>query len=213
MGDKKSLFARIMDLLPGGHKKPSTYQYVLIVMLIGIAFMLISNLFSSSQKETYEGMNNLHEKEAKEAFKLLDEKNSAIETIEKEYEKQLKEALESIVGVDDVTVVVNVDSTSEKVLEKNRTMQSQTTEEKDLKGGTREVHDQSVDEQVVMIRQGDQESPIVIKTEKPEIRGVLVVAKGAENIQIKKMIVEAVTRVLDVKSHRVAVLPKKTKGE
>jgi stage III sporulation protein AG len=37
----------------------------------------------------------------------------------------------------------------------------------------------------------------------------LVVAKGADNLQIKKWIVEAVTRVLNVPSYRVAVLPKK----
>ena len=55
--------------------------------------------------------------------------------------------------------------------------------------------------------------PVVIETKKPAIRGVLVVAKGADNIQVKKWIIEAVTRSLDVPSHRVAVMPKKTKGE
>jgi stage III sporulation protein AG len=51
--------------------------------------------------------------------------------------------------------------------------------------------------------------PVVVETKKPDIRGVLVVAKGAENIQVKKWIVEAVTRVLGVSSHRVSVVPKK----
>ena len=50
---------------------------------------------------------------------------------------------------------------------------------------------------------------LFLQTKKPEIRGVLVVAKGAENIQVKKWIIEAVTRALDVPSHRVAVMPKK----
>lgn len=43
---------------------------------------------------------------------------------------------------------------------------------------------------------------------KPKIVGVLVVAKGAEDIKVKTMIVEAVTRALDVPSHRVSVQPK-----
>jgi stage III sporulation protein AG len=38
---------------------------------------------------------------------------------------------------------------------------------------------------------------------------VLVVAKGADNIEVKKSIIEAVTRALDIPSHRVAVLAKK----
>ena len=53
------------------------------------------------------------------------------------------------------------------------------------------------------------EGPIISETKKPSVRGVLVVAKGAENIQIKKWIIEAVTRSLDVPSHRVSVMPKK----
>lgn len=62
---------------------------------------------------------------------------------------------------------------------------------------------------LVIVRSGDQEKPVVVKTEKPKIRGILVVAKGADNIEVKKWIIEAVTRSLDVPSHRVAVLPKK----
>jgi len=37
----------------------------------------------------------------------------------------------------------------------------------------------------------------------------LIVAKGADNIRIKKEIIDAVTRALDVPSHRVAVMAKK----
>lgn len=55
---------------------------------------------------------------------------------------------------------------------------------------------------------GDKEVPLVVETVKPSIKGVLVVAKGAEDIKIKSMIVEAVTRALDVPSHRVSVQPK-----
>ncbi|MFP3489056.1 stage III sporulation protein AG, partial [Staphylococcus sp. SIMBA_130] len=57
------------------------------------------------------------------------------------------------------------------------------------------------------------QGPIVVSTKKPVVRGVVVVAVGAENMEVKKMIVDAVTRLLDVKSHRVMVLPKKLKGE
>ena len=92
-------------------------------------------------------------------------------------------------------------------------IQTQLTDETDREGGKRKVEDQSTDEQLVIIQNGEKEVPIVVETKKPAIRGVLVVAKGADNIQVKKWIVEAVTRSLDVPSHRVSVLPKKTKGE
>ena len=50
---------------------------------------------------------------------------------------------------------------------------------------------------------------IVLETKKPQVRGVLVVAKGAENVQIEKRIIESVTKLLDVPSHRVSVMPRK----
>src|SRR5690606_17937063 len=109
--------------------------------------------------------------------------------------------------------VVNVDATETKVLEKNTVTQSQSTEEEDPNGGKRSVEDLSKDEQVVIIRNDNSETPVVTKIEKPVIRSVLIVANGVDNIKIKQMVVEAVTKGLDVPNHKVAVLPKKTKGE
>ncbi len=40
--------------------------------------------------------------------------------MKRHYEDQLKKALEEMLGVNDVTVVVTIDSTDQKVLEKNK---------------------------------------------------------------------------------------------
>lgn len=199
-------------------KKPGKYHYLLLVILFGAAIMLISNMLYSGNASTpdMQVFNNKETNETKEvpAFgQKKSEEKSLMQHYEDAYETQLKEALEGILGVDDVTVVVNVDATEKQILEKNFVTQSQTTTETDREGGTRKVEDASKDEQLVIVRNGEKEIPIVVETKKPEIRGVLVVAKGADNIQVKKWIIEAVTRVLDVPSHRVAVMPKKTKGD
>ena len=62
------------------------------------------------------------------------------------------------------------------------------------------MEDQSQEDQLVTVRDGDEEVPVIIETKKPVIRGVLVVAGGAENMTVKNWIIEAVTRVLDVPS-------------
>lgn len=184
--------------------------YVLLLLLIGVLAMLINH----AQKEPA-AKNAVVEasKEANQAVETFgkpsDTKAKVIAEYEQQYEEQLKAALEAIEGVDDVTVVVNVDATEVKVIEKNRITQQQTTDETDREGGKRKVENQSFNEQVVIIRNEEGETPLVVTTKKPDIRGVLVVAKGADNLQIKKWIVEAVTRVLNVPSYRVAVLPKK----
>jgi stage III sporulation protein AG len=195
-------------------KKLSKFHYSLLILTAGILLMLLSNLFfRENQSSTSLPVINQTQEEQPVFRQSKKEKNESIAEYEDRYENQLKEALEQIVGLDQVSVVVNVDATEAKVYEKNITSQSQITDETDREGGKRNVEDKSMDEQVVIVRKGDQETPIIVKTKKPEIRGVLVVAKGADNIHLKNMIVEAVTKVLDVPSHRVAVLPKKTKGE
>ncbi|MCQ6273743.1 stage III sporulation protein AG [Bacillus sp. V3B] len=200
-----------------GESKKGKYPYLVLVLLFGTVIMLISNLFMKEEKSTNvlpAFSSGEDQQEEVETFGQKDKiENNEIDAYEKAYEAQLKEALDTIVGVSDVTVVVNVDATEKQVLEKNKSTQTQLTDETDREGGKRKVEDRSSDEQLVIIQNGEREVPIVIETKKPAIRGVLVVAKGADNIQVKKWIVEAVTRSLDVPSHRVSVLPKKTKGD
>ena len=66
-----------------------------------------------------------------------------------------------MLGVSDVTVVVNIDSTEKKFLKKIQVTKSQITEETDHEGGERKVEDHSTDEQLVIIRDGEKEVPIV----------------------------------------------------
>ncbi|MBS8264849.1 stage III sporulation protein AG [Mesobacillus boroniphilus] len=196
-------------------KKSGKYQYLMIVVLFGAAIMLIGNILGDKSPDM--AVTATKEAGTEEDAAVFGQKKSAgndvISEYEEAYEAQLTEVLEGINGVGDVTVFVNVDATEKKVLEKNTVIQSQTTDETDREGGKRKVQDASQDEQLVIIRNGEKEVPIVLETKKPEIRGVVVVAKGAENIQVKKWIIEAVTRALDVPNHRVAVMPKKSKGE
>jgi stage III sporulation protein AG len=201
---------------PASEKKNPKLLYVILLLGAGAAFMLISNAQSPPDSLT-EKVSSIvpagGEKDTSVFGQKKSENSKSMVDYEDRYENQLREALQSIAGVDDVEVVVNLDATESKVYEKNKVTQNQSTDETDREGGTRKVEDTSTDEQLVVIRSGDQEKPVMIKTEKPKIRGVLIVAKGADNIQVKKWIIEAVTRVLDVPSHRVAVLPKKSKGE
>ncbi|WP_312471811.1 stage III sporulation protein AG [Neobacillus sp.] len=208
-----SWLKKILKLDEKGEKKPSKYQYMLLVLCIGAAFMLVGNIVFKNDTNPAVVPVTTGQKAGSEdvaAFGLKKGSgNKAITEYEEKYENQLKKALQDMLGEDDVTVVVNIDSTDKKILEKNRTVKSQTTDEIDRDGGQRKVVDSSTDEQLVIIREGEKEVPILVETIKPEIRGVLVVAKGAENIEVKKWIREAVTRALGVPSHRVAVMPKK----
>jgi stage III sporulation protein AG len=193
--------------------KAGKYRYMILVLCIGAAFMLAGNIFYKRQAQApSQPAVKMTQSSGEDvpAFGISKSTgNKDITDYERQYESQLKTSLDEMLGVKDTRVVVNVDSSEEKVLQTNKNSKNQTTNETDTNGGKRKVQDSSTDEQMVIIRNGDQEVPIVVQTKKPKIRGVLVVAKGAENIEVKKWIVDAVTRVLDVPSYRVAVMPKK----
>lgn len=194
---------------------PSSKQrkkmYVVVLSVLGIALLLGGNFLKSSGDSD---QSSFPDKQNEDEVSLLkdDEDHSKnkglVSEVEEMYEKDLKEMLEKIQGVSDVDVLVNLDATELKIYEKNVVSGKQETEETDQNGGKRVLTDTSNDEQVVLVRKGDGEEPILIQTKKPEVRGVLVVAKGAEHMQIKQWIVEAVSRALDVPSHRISVNPK-----
>lgn len=214
MSNKEGFLHKLKSILgQSDSKKPSKYHYFILVFVLGVAIMIVSNLFSPDKTVNNTLPASTAEKEdTTEVFKHSQTETTgtgSISEYEEEYESQLKDVLETIEGVGKVSVVVNVDSTAQKIVEKNSVSQSQVTKETDRDGGKREVEDQSIDEQVVIIQDGEKEAPIVVQTKKPEIRGVLIVAAGADNIHIKKTIIDSVTRVLGVPSHRVAVASKK----
>ncbi|WIY60228.1 stage III sporulation protein AG [Bacillus arachidis] len=217
--DKNSKFSFFRNLLKGDEKddkekgKKVTPKFLLVLLILGMLLMFSSNFFQPKKEEVpvfKEKTSQETEKDVPTFGQKKSDNMSAVEKYEKAYEQELKTALEDITGVKDVSIEVNLDSSEEKILEKNIVKRSQTTGETDKTGGKRQVEDESTDEKTVIIREGDKETPIVLRTEKPKVRGVLVVAKGVDNIQIKAMVKEAVTRMLDVPSHRVAVLPKKS---
>ena len=207
---KKGIFGKIFK----DKMKDSKTIYLVLLATAGVIILLISNFFSPTDDQDGIVVSSTVPQQNVEVIGNVDKAaNEAIASYEREYENEITDAISKIVGVGKVDVVVNIDSSEVIVLEKNNTTTSQVTTEVDKEGGTRNIEDNSTAETVVVIRSGDKETPVIVETVKPVIRGVLVVAQGAENVQVKKWVVEAVTRALDVPSHRVAVMPMKTEEE
>ncbi|WP_345239611.1 stage III sporulation protein AG [Pontibacillus salipaludis] len=214
---KKNPFNNIFSLLklktPDG-EKPTKLAYVVLVGLLGLLILLVGDFFTSDEAGS-EGVSPPVQTESvqpneQETFgQKKDEADMLMSEVETYYEKELKELLEKIQGVSEVEVMVNLDSTEAKVYEKNTTVSKQHTTETDKSGGERKIEDFTEDEQIVVTRQGDQEAPLLIRTDKPSVRGVGVVAKGADHMKVKEWIVETVSRTLDVPTHRISVMPKK----
>ncbi|AUJ26302.1 stage III sporulation protein AG [Virgibacillus dokdonensis] len=196
-----------------GKKPPKKLSYMIILALVSVMLLIIGNIFSTSSETDMEEpiqqpTEQASEPNSKETASPKEATTSNIEELESVYTKDLQTLINKIQGVSEAEVMVNLESTSIKVYEKNLIKGQQTTEETDTNGGTREIEDGTEETQTVLVRQGEKEVPLLIQTKKPEVRGVFVVAKGADHATVKKWIVEAVSRVLDVPTHRVSVMPK-----
>lgn len=189
--------------------KTTKRKYIIIIGFIGLVFIIISNLFSPDKK-VEEHVELSFEKEEKGEVHQRDESALIVNVneIEQKYENQLQKMLNHIEGVSDVEVMVNLNSTNVNVYEKNRSIGKQTTEETDKSGGERRVEDETEDSEIVFVRQGDREVPLLVKTNKPDVKGVLIIARGAENVEVKKLIIDSVAKALDVPTHRISVMPK-----
>lgn len=199
------------------NKRFLTPPYLFIILGIGVALMLISNLYagtSSTSTDPSALPTTANKSDGDEpAFGQQSSKPQTMVEYEDHYENELRDVLEETIGISDVTVMVNLSSSEKKIVEKNESTQQQKTDETDSEGGTRKVTNTSRDEEVIILQNDKGETPYVVATEKPKVRGVVVVAEGVDHLEIKKRIIEAVTRVLDVGSHRVSVLPKKIKED
>lgn len=192
-------------------KNPSKkIKYIIILALVGLLLLILGNAFTSSQEEA-DADNHLNNQPQQPAQKSVSEGEAAtsdVNELEKDFENDLVGMLNKIQGVSNAEVMVNLDSTNVKVYQKNLIRGQQTTNESDRNGGTRKVEDNTEESQTVLVRQGDKDVPLLIQTDKPEVRGVFVVAKGVDHATVKKWVIEAVSRVLDVPTHRVSVMPK-----
>ncbi|MFC4599198.1 stage III sporulation protein AG [Cohnella hongkongensis] len=201
----------------GGARRVKTFRWLVLVGLIGAAMMLAASLMNIKTVDPSKApdFSPPRDEDVPQQETFLgggDDKGlTTFADIEAEFESRLKGMLEKIVGVGTVDILVTVDSTEETVVQLNEKQMQTITDETDRNGAKRHITDISKDGQVVLyeVSSGVQ-SPIVVKKIKPRIRGVMIVAKGAENITVKKLIAEAVSSGLDVPIHRVSVVPRKT---
>jgi len=194
---------------PNGTKRVRTFRWLVLLGLAGAAFMILNSFVAVKDVGPIEGRAS-PEAPSQAAFAgSASKERTAFREYEDAYESQLKEILSKIVGVGDVEVLVTIESTEEIVVERNTKDTQQVTNEKDQHGATRHITDVTRSGEVVLYEVSNGKQPLVNKYIKPKIRGVLVVARGAENLTVKKMITEAVERGLDVPANRISILPRK----
>ncbi|MWV45041.1 stage III sporulation protein AG [Paenibacillus sp. HJL G12] len=196
----------------GGGKRINTFRWLIILGLIGVAIVLF-NSFVNVKKLDNENIGREPPSQAtstsKETLQNSAGDTNAFSSIEEEAEDKMKGILEKIVGVGTVDIMVTVDSTDEIIYQRNIKDSQQQSDENDANGGKRHTTQYTRDGEIVTYEQSGTQTPIITKRVKPQIRGVLIVAKGAENEVVKQLIVDAVEKGLNVPGYRISVVPRK----
>lgn len=193
---------------PSGPKRVRTLRILLIIGGIGAALMLM-NSFLPYKDVAPSAEAPSSPPQTEEAWNDKASPNSPFEAVEGTLEARLKDILEKMVGVGSVDVLVTIDSTEEVLLARNSAETQSITDENDPNGGVRHITSISKEGQVVLYEVSGDQKPIVTKTINPRIRGVLIVAKGAENATVRRLITSAVEKGLSVPVNRISVVPSK----
>lgn len=144
-------FKKWLPKQPDKKKRSISPKYILLLGGLGIALMIGSQFFQPDSNDM-PVTSSEEDIEATPTFAREAEKDSMAD-YEIRYENQLRETLEEIIGVNDVSVSVNLAESEKNIYEKNVRSGNQTTSETDREGGTRKVEDFQDEENVVIVRE------------------------------------------------------------
>lgn len=121
---------------------------------------------------------------------------TSLEEYQKKLEKQLADTISQIDGAGKISVMITFETGSEQVIAYST---DKTTNSSTENGRT--TSSMTERSQIVLIGG----KPVVLYEVQPKIKGVLVVAEGAENVKVKIEISKAVSTILDIEPRYIEI--------
>lgn len=172
----------------------------LILLLVGILLLVIAMPVSKKEDD------DTGSKESKDTENYVKQDQSDT-AYARQLERRLEEVLQKVDGVGNVSVMITLSSSSEKVVEKDREISSDSSRE--AAGGSAVSSKSSSSETSVYYGGSGDGAPYVKKEISPEVEGVLVIAQGGDNAVVIGNITEAVQALFGVDTHKIKVMKSK----
>ena len=195
-----------MDL-KGILKSSNNRMYkLLLILLAGICLMIVVWPVSKKQDEDMGTAGRSYTKGEGDAADdvTTDFENNDAETgmtataaYAENMEKRLTDMLNNMNGISDVSVMITVKDSGEKVALKDR-----STSKSEGSGSSQS----SVTEDTVIRDDGSLKEPYVTKYNEPEIEGVVICCRCSENGETTLNITNAVQALFDVPVHKIVIL-------
>ncbi len=200
---------KLKQLLPqkqdeGEDENKKKIENIVFCIAILIITILAINLILNGQRTA-----NSKEKE-EDTTKRLASQETTIETSNTEngedsLEKKLETILSKIQGVGEVKVFINYSESSEVVAMYNENTKTSNTEENDTEGGIRKIQETDSQKDIIYKEENGEKVPITKKVVQPKVEGAIITAKGANSVEIKNNIIQAVEAVTGLATHKIQV--------
>jgi len=170
---------------------------LVLLGILGIALLLISGFFDSTDVTP----KTVVEQEAV--------KNPPVVAgnYEATLEAKMVNILSQVKGAGAVAVSITLENGESREYAEDISKESRVIQEKDSNGGLRTTTETKDSEQVIFSKENGNDQPVIVQETKPEIKGVLVIAEGAQDSTVKANLTWAVEAGLGVPAYKISVLP------
>ena len=134
-----------------------------------------------------------------------------VQNEDRELEQSVSDILSKIDGAGKVDTFITYYSSKESVPAMDEKTTDSDTQEKDKEGGSRSIKQTDKQKQVIYEESGGTKRPFVTKELSPQVKGVVIVADGASDIEVKSNLINAATALLDLPAHKVQVFKRSNK--
>ncbi len=178
---------------------------LIMLMMAGILLILLSfpGLFDSKEKEK----NTLPADNRQTSKNDMNTTSYDSNTYITEMENKLESILRKVSGIGEVEVMITLKNSRELIPLKDRPYTQEGVNEDDGEGGSRTNNSIQREESTVLVTNEDgKEEPYIVQEIEPEIEGVVVIAEGGDDAQIRMDIMEAAEVLFNVPAHKVKVM-------
>lgn len=194
---KDKIKSLIVKKTEGNNKKTIENLVVFLILLI-VTIVAINLIWGKEEQKTVENQIETEHKVLAENI----ENSTTNETNAYNLERELEEVLSKIEGVGKVKVLITYSESSQIVAMYNENKNISVTEETDSEGGIRTIEATDANKEIIL--DGDN-NPITEKIVMPKIEGAIIIAEGGGDAILKSNIVQAVSAVTGLASHKVQV--------
>lgn len=168
-------------------KKRRTQNLILLVVLLVLLLVACNYIFKTNKPKSNSTSTNENIVSSSESKK---DSNSALE-------EKLNIVLSQIQGISDVSVVLSYSQE-----EKQNVVYNTKEETSDGKNTTEKV--------VAYNEQSGSKTAIVESIETPKVEGAIVVAKGADSVEIRSKIASAISSLVGIPAYKIQVFEKQS---